>query len=244
MKGDVQGWRIGEDLWLRYPLAHNLSLPFLLKVDYEVKTWDGDGSGFGTLAGNSYGYEHERRDLAIIVGGGLDKAFGKDTRIAGGIYYNYLRNRDDFFVHEDTGAGGWWNQDYTFPDWAEHQVLLQLAGEKTLSSAVALRAGLSFFYGWVNFKGISIYTVDTGYWRTVAGSGRGTHWGVEASLGGTLRFTSITLEPFAKAGYQQLDLDVDADDANSTLGVTGLLDGESNRRAWSIGGGLSILFNL
>jgi hypothetical protein len=245
MKGDVQGWRTGGDLWVRYPLADGLTLPFLVKVDYQAKTWDGDGPGLGTLAGNAYGYEHERRNLAITAGGGLDKAFGKATRVAGGIYYNYLLNRDDFFVHEDTGGGGWWTHDYTIPDWAEHQLLVRLTGEQTLSPAVALRGGLSFYYGWVNLKGGSLQYDDTGDWQTTTiGAGRGTHWGIGASLGGTVKFQRLTLEPFINAGYQQLDLEMDADVANSTSGIFQLLDAEGTRQEWSIGGGLSVFFDL
>ena len=41
MDGDVRGWRIGGDLWVRSPLRDNISLPILLKVDYWEKTRDG-----------------------------------------------------------------------------------------------------------------------------------------------------------------------------------------------------------
>ena len=35
--------------------------------------------------------------------------------------------------------------DDTYPDSVEHQILLRLAGERTISPAVALRGGISFF---------------------------------------------------------------------------------------------------
>src|SRR5208337_2234455 len=52
-KGDVQGWQLGEDLWLRYPLAMDLTLPFLVRVDYRQKARDGEGPGSGIEAGNT-----------------------------------------------------------------------------------------------------------------------------------------------------------------------------------------------
>jgi hypothetical protein len=45
LKVDVDGWKIGGDLWIRYPLVEELSLPFLVRVDYQSKARDGEGTG-------------------------------------------------------------------------------------------------------------------------------------------------------------------------------------------------------
>ena len=47
--GDVRGWSLGADLWLRYLLSKDLSLPFLLKINYQKKTKTGEGSGMGPV---------------------------------------------------------------------------------------------------------------------------------------------------------------------------------------------------
>ena len=225
--GVVGGWRIGGDVWMHYAVAGDLTLPFLVRVDYRTKTRDGDGPGFGIYNGNYYGYSHEERDLAITVGGGVDKEFAKDTKIAAGIYYNYLQRRENFLF----GAN-----DYIYPDSAEHQALLQLAGEHRLSPAVTLRGGLSLFYGWVNPKG----SFTSGYFAE--GSGHGTHWGVGTSVGGTVVFKAITLEPFISGGYQQLDLK--GDGVVISMGPLLLFKQDDTRHEWFIDGGFSILFDV
>jgi len=191
MDGGVEGWRIGGDLWARYPLGDGLTLPVLVRVDYQEKTRDGDGPGFGLYTGTLWDYEHERTDLAITAGGGLDKEFGKDTRIAAGIYYNYLQGKDEFVIFANGVLYDWW----TFPDITEHRALLRIAGERRLSPVVVLRSGINGFYGWRRVE-------DTGHLFA-----DGSHWGVGVSLGGTITVKRFTIEPFIAGGYQGLDLD-------------------------------------
>jgi hypothetical protein len=241
IKGGVDGWQIGEDLWLRYPVAQNLTLPFLVRVDYQEKTRDGNGHGIGLLT-DQYDYWHKERDLTITVGGGLDKEFGTATKIAAGIYYNYLQMREEFFLR-DVLTPFWSNMDVTYPDMAEHQVLLRLAGEHTLSPAVALRAGLSFFYGWVNMKRDYTQTMDSGFFGNENSPDHGSHWGIGASLGGTIKIPPITLEPFISGGWQQLYLKGDGVSYNNG-GELDLLQEKLTRNEWFVGGGFSILFNL
>jgi hypothetical protein len=242
LEGDVQGWRIGGDLWARYPLGDGITLPVLVRVDYQTKTRDGDGPGVGTFSGNSYDYEHERRDLAITVGGGLDKAFDTETRIAAGVYYNYLQGRDDFLLHE-YWPRGIQTRDTTYPDWTEHQILIRLAGEHAFSPVVSLRGGFSFFYGLRNWDREYNYTPAIATWFNNNVSGNGFHWGFGGSLGGTIRVKPITLEPFVNGGYQQLKLDGDGTYADNT-GITRLTEEKETRNEWFIGGGLSILYDL
>jgi hypothetical protein len=249
LNGDVRGWRIGGDLWARYPLANGLSLPFLVRVDYQKKTRDGDGEGQLGYTGFSFEYKNQERNLGITVGGGLDKGLSKGARIAAGIYYNYLQGKNNIVFNDvlPPSVGGWEINDYSpFPDSTEHQFMLRLAGEYEISPAVTLRMGLAPFYGWVkeNFKSSWISSSGIGYTDDVPTDGY--HWGIKASVGGTIKFKPITLEPFINAGYQQLRLKGNGDSFFlPPLGATrNLYDMSKERKEWFVGGGLSILFNL
>jgi hypothetical protein len=215
LDGNVEGWRIGGDLWLRYPLGDGLTLPVLVRVDYQQKTRDGNGPGLLDLAGDYFDYEHERTDLAITAGGGVDKELGKDTRIAAGIYYNYLQGSDEFVQF----ANGMEILRFTMPDVTEHRALLRIAGERRLSPAVVVRAGINGFYGWRILEGDGEFA---GF------STDGSHWGVGVSVGGTITVKRVTIEPFIGSGYQGFDLD----------------EYDVIRNEWNIGGGFSILYDL
>lgn len=244
-KGDVTGWRIGGDLWLRYPLANDLSLPFLVRVDYQEKNRDGKGPGQLSLTGRNYSYESQEQSLGITAGGGLEKELAKGTKIAAGVYYSYLQGDNDLNVM-DLGGGIWDNYDHSsFPDSREHQVMLRLAGELALSPVITLRMGLAPFFGWVreDFKfsyinvGIPFYTEDV--------STDGYHWGIGASLGATVRVHhGFAVESFLTGGYQQLNLKGNGDRVDLPGVTTWLYDMSKDRNEWSIGGGLSVLFDL
>jgi hypothetical protein len=243
LDGDVKGWQIGGDLWLRYPLANGLTLPFLLRMDYQKKTRDGDGVGLLGLTGGNIEYESREKNLQIEIGGGVDKEMGKGTRIAAGLYYDFIKNKNDFFISmypiATSGTGG----DYDFskyPNQTEHRVILKLAGEKEISPMVALRMGLDFFYGWVreyyNFTAPGVVFNDSFPLE-------GHRWGVGAFLGGTVKFQRFSLEPFINAGYQRLDLKGDGERTAPSGAIFNLLEMDKLRKEWSIGGGLSIKFN-
>jgi len=234
--GDVKGWRVGGDVWARYPLGNALSLPLLVRVDYQDKTRDGVGLRSGLWY---YPYESREQNLHLEAGGGVNKDFGKSTRIAAGIYYNYLYGNYDLTLNE-IGPGGqvWDHSDY--PASTEHQVMLRLAGDHEISPMVALRMGLNFFYGWVRedfrfIKNRTAYNDDI--------SLDGYHWGIRASLGGTIKFKPITLEPFVNFGYQQLNLKGDGERILSSGAISNLWEMDKLRKEWSIGAGFSIKFN-
>jgi hypothetical protein len=247
LKGDVTGWRIGGDLWARYPLANGLSLPFLVRVDYQEKTRDGDGPGQLGYNGFSFTYKNQEKSLGITVGGGVDKELSKGAKIAAGIYYNYLQGKNDVFFYDvlpPSAGGGREENDYSpFPDSTEHQIMLRLAGERSISPAVTLRMGLAPFYGWVkeNFKSSWISSSGMGYTDDVPTDGY--HWGIKASVGGTIKFKPITLEPFINGGYQRLHLKGDGDRAGWGGESSYLYEMSKDRNEWSIGGGFSIKFN-
>ena len=244
--GDVTGWRIGGDLWARYPLTDGLTLPFLVRVDYEEKTRDGEGPGQGSFPpGLYFSYESQEKNLHLEAGGGVDKEFGKGARIAAGIYYNYLQGEYDITLNRITGAPWmiWDHSDY--PASIEHQVMIRLAGELELTPAVTLRMGLAPFYGWVREDFTFALGAPTNPFFTDDISLDGYHWGIGASLGGTIKFKSITLEPFVNGGWQQIKLNGDGERiyiAPDTIS-NNLWEMDKLRKEWSIGGGLSIKFN-
>jgi hypothetical protein len=241
--GDVKGWNIGGDIWLRYPLSNGLTLPFLLIMDYQKKKRDGEGQGEGTFSPlNNYPYESKEQSLHLEAGGGVNKDFNKGTRIAAGIYYNYLHGKYDMTLDEIIGASrSIWDHS-KYPASNEHQVMLRLAGEHEISPMVALRMGLNFFYGWVreDFK-FTFGNPTPNYTDDIPL--HGSHWGIGASLGGTVKFQRFTLEPFINAGYQKLDLKGDGERTQLNGTISNLWEMDKLRKEWSIGGGFSIKFN-
>jgi hypothetical protein len=245
LKGDVKGWRIGGDIWVRYPVNDALSVPLLVRIDYQEKTRDGDGPGQLGFAGDNFAYENKEQSLHLTIGGGLDKEISKGAKIAAGIYYNYLQGKNDIEVQWYQLGVILLNYGYSgFPDSTEHQVMLRLAGELELSPTVTLRMGLVPFFGWVqeDFK-FAYNTTANPSIQTDNVSVDGYHWGVGVSVGGSVRFQRLTLEPFVAAGYEELALDGDGSYFES-LPRTRLYEMDLTRRAWSIGGGFSVLYDL
>ena len=239
--GGVKGWRIGGDMWVRYSLMDDLSLPFMVRVDYEDKTRDGEGLGQGTFSATwNFPYENNEQNLHLEAGGGVDKEFGKGVRIAAGIYYNYLQGQYDIMFSQVFPVGSprfWDHSDY--PASIEHQVMLRLAGELELSPTATLRMGLVPFYGWVRED--FAYTESAIFIDDITLDGY--RWGIGASLGGSVRFNSFTMEPFFNVGWQQFSLD--GDGQRITAGViTNLWDMDLSRNEWYIGGGCSFLYDL
>jgi hypothetical protein len=244
MEGNVAGWRIGSDIWLRYVMGKELTFPFLFSIDYAEKKRDGDGRGTSAAdTGRLYDYTHKERSLDLKVGGGVEKRLGHNALIAGGIYYNYLRESNDasFIIHYISPYS---SDNSDFPFHQEHRAIMRLVGEMEISPAVTLRIGLVPFFGWVredfkftrNFSNTTDITID------------GSHWGIWASVGGTIKIPSIhmTLEPFFNGGWQQYNLDGDghSDRTTPTGTVIDLWGMDKARSEWSVGGGLSVLYDL
>lgn len=240
--GDVEGWRIGGDLWARYPLTDGLSLPFLVRGDFQEKTRDGEGPGQGAYSLYNWPYESQEKSLHLEAGGGVDKEFGKSSRIAAGIYYNYLQGEYDITLNA-IGPTGFIFDHSDYPASIEHQVMIRLVGELEASPLVTLRMGLAPFYGWVREDFTFTYGNPNPAWTNDI-SLDGYHWGIGASLGGTIKFNSITLEPFVNGGWQQIKLNGDGETTQLPSGaISYLWEMDKLRKEWSIGGGLSIKFN-
>jgi hypothetical protein len=248
MDGDVDGWRIGSDLWFKYAAGDGLTLPFLISIDYAEKNRDGDGIGIGPSdTGELYDYEHNEREFDIKVGGGVEKDFGGNALIGVGLYYNYLQRNDAIWCYRLQPGGGFRDtENDPFPLHQEHMAIVRLTGATDISPAVTLRMGLGFFYGWVtedfefsmNEPFSDLFSDDI--------SLNGHHWGVGISLGGTVRLQRVTLEPFINAGYQEINLNGDG----SRVGVEGGVrvndrwDINKARREVFVGGGVSVLFDV
>jgi hypothetical protein len=245
LDGDVEGWRIGGDLWLSYPLSEDLSMPVLVRVDYQEKKRDGN---YQEAAGLIETYTQEQA-FDMTVGGGVDWEPAAGTRIGAGIYYSYLQHSTDFNVGW-TDFVDWLLFDHTdWPDAAEHRGTLVLAGERELSSMVALRMGLSGFLGWAT-EDQKFHYIDPDIMSDdnllFDYSMDGFHWGIGASLGATIRFAQFAFEPFLNFSYQSLELSGDGELSGVWGGTPGAapLERDESHNQWFIGGGCSFLYDL
>jgi hypothetical protein len=239
LEGGVEGWRVGGDLWLRYALGDNLTIPFLVRIDYQEKTRDGDGVLVGLLSGAPIDYDSREKSLELEVGGGIDTELATGQRIAAGIYYNYSDAQDDFLMMI---PGTPLVSDYNkYPALIEHRVRLALVGEWDILPAVTLRMGLEPFYGWIreDFESTNFGILPVNRWIEEV-SLNGYRWGIGASMGGSVTFQNLTLEPFVGFGYQEINLDGDG----TELIFGTIMNVDELKREWCIGGGLSILFDL
>jgi hypothetical protein len=240
MDGNVDGWRIGSDIWVRVP--GSWTVPFLFSFDYTERNRDGDGIGGGLLdAGSVYDYKHKEERFDFKTGGGVEKDWGT-VLVAVGLYYNYLQGRDDINI-SNVGFTNIIADSSDFPFHQEHRLIARLAGEwEVIPGTLDVRMGLEPFYGWVdedfeykryNVGGILAYNDEI--------SLAGTHWGIGGSLGASIH-TFVTLEPFFNIGWQQFDLDGHGERTLMGGVLSRLWDMDLSREEWYIGGGTSIVF--
>ena len=82
LAGNIKGWEVGGDLWATYSLKEDISLPFLLKVEYQTKTRYGAGLGAGTFTGRISSYKNRENTYHLEVGGGVDRKLAREIKIA------------------------------------------------------------------------------------------------------------------------------------------------------------------
>jgi hypothetical protein len=239
LDGKVEGWRLGGDLWLGFSLGDGLSLPFLVRIDYQDKSKDGDGMGVAALPPIGFAYENEESRLELEVGGGVAKEFAGGTRLAGGIYYNYLDAANDFELTAPV-ANWLWNRS-EYPDCTEHRFQVKLAGDFPLADAVALQFGMNFFYGWIKEDYAFNSQAPMPGLLTENVSLDGSHWGFGASMGTAVKLQRLTLEPFVGFGYQQINLE---GDGLTSIFPAGRIEVDKATEEWLIGTGLSVQFDL
>jgi len=237
MDGKVKGFNIGGDFWVRVPVNAKVVLPFVIGAEYG--TIKRDGAGIDS-------YDHETKNLAIRVGGGVDFTPAKGTKLAAGLYYDYLSIKEDtwndYYDYYDIGENNYSLYMYSdMPQRSEHRLTLRLLGEKELSPAVALRGGFNAFYGLVrsDYAFSTYYNEDDGdisYDAPLDLSTKGYNWGLGASIGATVKVGKISLEPFLNGGYIQYKIDGD------TIIDGWLLKTKFEKTNWLVGGGLSVKF--
>ena len=159
------------------------------------------------------------------------------TRLAAGLYYNYLKSDQNMQFMDTFDPSEWYIDNYTnMPKTSEHRLTLRLLAEQELNSVLSLRGGLSAFYGLAK-RDYSYYAMsDSDMYWPVDVSADGAHYGVNASLGASIKAGAVVLEPFINAGYAKLKTDGD--------GVTWFVPTyvEANKTNWLAGGGLSVKF--
>lgn len=260
--GGVDGWKLGGDFWARYPYSENLSLPFLVRVDYLEKSRDGMGTSgdflvsfgnppffpipvFPLVAGSNLNLNSESKErlLQIEVGGGIDWAVGKNTRIASGLYYDYVRLKTDMHMTVfDPVALASTIFDYgAVPNRTEHLARFKVSAESRLNPDWTVRGGLNVFGGTIQEDFNSDIMWDVLPLSTFTTSMDGTHWGIIGSIGATTKICGFTVEPFVQGGYEEINLS--DSNAASTLVINSYgWNMDTEKRQAIVGAGVSILF--
>ena len=234
MEGRVKGWGAGIDAWLRYPVNKSMSLPFVASFDYQTKKRDGSGPGVDDLSQWRGEYDHKEKNMKLEAGGGVDYQLAKGTKIASGLYYNYLYGRTSFIYHETNISGGDFYPDHTdYPKSNEHRIVLRAAGEKEYTPTFALHGGLNFFYGWV--KNNYEYNYNQVFFSSI--STNGSHWGLSGSVGATIKLDRFAVEPFLGVGYEKYNLSGDGFNSDGYMDSLKLKKG-----SLLIGSGFSVKF--
>ncbi len=234
-EGKVKGFKVGGDFWLRVPLSDRLVLPFVVTAGY--KDMKRDGSGI-SLWPSIVTYEQETRDIFVKVGGGVDFTPAQGTRVAGGLYYDYLRTDQSIDFRDDILPPPMFFADnYTdLPKFSQHRLTLKALAEKELCPRTVLRGGVNVFYGRVKSDyAYAAYNLG-GPYEPLNISTDGWTAGVNAAVGATIKLDPVSLEPFINAGYSKYKTS-----GEGTLGASAA-QAEFNKAGWLVGGGLSVKF--
>ncbi len=236
MDGKVKGFNVGGDFWLRVPVSGTTILPFVMSAEY--KTIKRDGSGLETAYGPTpVSYDHEVKNLFIKAGGGIDYTPANGTRLAMGLYYDYLSTKQNTF--NDYASGGDYLQDFysDLPAQTEHRLTLKALAEKELTPAFVLRGGLNMFYGRVKSDyAYAAYLNGGPDYAPLSIATSGSNVGVNASLGATVKLDRVSIEPFLNAGYVQYHTSGDGTFGDNAANM------DFDRANWLVGGGLSVKF--
>jgi len=230
MDGNVEGYAAGADLWVRYRLRPDITLPFVIRADYSRKEYDGD-SDMSLLMVRPYKYEDTEQTVSLEIGGGVEKKIEKGL-IAAGLYYDYLQSKSDFDLQ--IADYRWRNE--PVPKTKEHRLVLRAAAEKEVSAVTTLRAGLEAFHGWVDMD--SDLRISLGPGLRQSASLDGSHWGAGVSFGASFKTAAMVVEPYLNIAYQ--DTDLDGDGYNTVASVA--TDNAYERTEWRYGAGFSVKF--
>lgn len=234
MEGKVKGFNVAGDFWLRAPVSDRVVLPFVMSAGYKTAKRDGEYDEGGIWTVN---YEHEIKDMFVKVGGGVDITPAKGTKVAAGLYYDFLRSTQNAHFRDFYSPAEFYVDDYTdMPKYTEHRLTVKALAEKELSQNVALRGGFSVFYGLAKQDFAYAANDEEGPFLPVDMSSTGSIYGVNASVGATVKLAPVTLEPFFNAGYMKYRTSGDGTISTSPI------DAELSRTNWLVGGGLSVKF--
>lgn len=232
LDGDVSGWKVGGDLWLRYALNPSLNIPFLLRIDYKELDRDGQGTGLVSAGfrggdvlvdgfGVNWNYDHQETTFEIETGAGLEYLPDKGTRIAGGLYYKYINAEQQLAITPsvligDVGSDILDNLRLSVrgafdpaPETTEHQIILRMAAETQINPCLVFRGGLKGFYGWVDEEfNFASNLSPTGLSILKSNNSlSGNHWGILGALGSTFLFNGVAIEPYVQGGYELYEPD-------------------------------------
>jgi hypothetical protein len=234
MEGEISGWDLAADYWMRYVKSKSISFPFVMGIAYGTTLRE--GSGLGNYSAVRGSYKHDSDRGSAVIGGGPDFNFNKNTKIAFGIYYNYFYSKDKINFKDPAGASR--VHDYPeYPQSDESRISLKASAEKNISSGFVLRGGLYGFYGKVKNKYSSrTYENSILQWDTEMETD-GNSFGAGLSLGTTLKTGKVNIEPYLNGGFSRLKTDGDG----KLFGAADIT-GDSKRLDWVIGGGLSVKY--
>lgn len=242
LNGSVDGWKLGGDLWVRVPYSSTVSLPFIVRVDYMDK--NRDGSGIGTVASttgldsgildfdafsqsSAYNYSGKEKLLNIETGGGIDVQYSSTLKLAGGLYYNYISDKQSLSLTGNIADVNVLNMSVPvfvnfnydgYPDRTEHLARFRFSAEQKYSPDLVLRGGLDVFGGFASESYAFYPSVNNATLLSNKGTLDGTHWGLIGSLGTSFKVQNVLVEPFVQAGYEELSLS-DNSGSTSVLGV-------------------------
>jgi len=253
LQGDVNGYRFGGDVWARYPLNTATSIPFSFRIDYMEKERTGNGNGVFTYVDNNtainnslvrYNSDGREESWNIEVGGGVDHMLSDRTKLAAGLYYNYINAKSALsLIGSYPNIPIYVELDYNeYPTVTEHLVRFKAAAEHKYSDTTSARAGLEVFGGpseqvFAFLPGVSGATLASN-----GGSLSGTHWGIVGSIGATFKAYGWDIEPFVQAGYQSLSIE-DSTGSLSVLNIPVLpWDLQQDRSEVIIAAGFSVRF--
>jgi hypothetical protein len=233
-EGKVKGFNVAGDFWLRVPLSDRMVLPFVVSAGYKDIKRDGSAP---TADSSLVTYEHEAKDIFVKVGGGMDYTPAKGTRIAAGLYYDYLRTDQSIYFTDVLTPADFYVDDYAdMPKYTEHRLTVKALAEKELCARVVLRGGFNLFYGMVKSDYAYSASDDVGPYMPLVMSTSGSNLGVNVSAGATVNLDRVSLEPFINAGYVKYKTSGDG-----TIGSYPA-EAEFNKANWLVGGGLSVKF--
>lgn len=240
MKGEVAGWNIGCDYWLRLPLSKDFSMPFLVSIVHKRITRDGSGNSNDS---SRVSYENNTENTNVTTGGGADFYFNKSTKIAIGLYYDYLRSIEDILIKDDHTTNVI-SLDYpNYPKNTENRVTIKTMIETKLTPGFSLLSGLNAFYGKITSKYYSTAS-STATGRAIESdlSTDGYNWGFNISLGTAVKTGNADVEPFINFGYYKLKIDGNGVYNSYITAQYFSATGESEKTDWTLGGGLSVRY--